>query len=704
MQFCPYAKWRALAITILAVFSWRCGPSHPSHPSANVVIISIDTLRADRLSAYGGDYVKTPAMDRLFADSVLFEKAFAQCPLTLPSHATVFTGLLPTSHGVRDNLSYQLDEDHFTLAEQLQAAGYETGGFVSAMVLGRRTGIAQGFNTYDSDLIDGNGQTLSERPGQVALDHAKAWLDQLNNEPFLMFLHFYEPHAPYEPPEPFDSEYANDYDGEIAYVDRLVGHVIADLKRRNLYDNSLIVLMSDHGEGLGDHGELEHGVLLYREAVQVPLSLKLPNSDQAGRRVADDVGLMDIMPTVQRLLGIETTAGDGVSLLDGKRRANRMIYSESYYPRNGFGYSPLRSVVQSPHHYIESTREELYNWEQDPRETENLLPDATLPERLPDYLATLGEGLDRRSASTSEDLEMLASLGYTAVVGTPVNNSGRDIDELVEDLTKLKYAKDLVDRGEYGVGEGIYRELLERNPCLHEVRLRLAEILRIHGADDELEKLYDDGLACDPRHIPFLMLTIHHKIKLDKIDEAMTLTQFAWEVAPLMNRDELSFFFYSGGEEEKAVNLARNVLKEQADMGFSNFVLGKDALNQEALQAARQRFESAAGYFQEIQNAPMRRLALYELGQIYAGTGRGELAVAAYRDALAAVPNEATTRQALAKLLAQLGRQRDAIVVMDQWVRDFPSKNNYRLAAETMRELGVDEAAQFYRQQSQQYD
>ncbi len=289
---------------------------------APVVIISVDTLRADRLPAYGYREVETPALDALARDAIVFENAVSHVPLTLPSHASLFTGLLPFQNGVRDNLGYRLDASRETLAAFLSARGYAAGAAVSAIVLDHGSGVARGFDYYD-DRIEASepGQAIGQvqRSGGESAKRLEGWVSGLApGKPFFAFLHLYEPHTPYAPPEPWRTRYPKSpYDGEIAASDEIVGRWIAYLKERGVYDRALIVFLSDHGEGLGDHGEDEHGILLYREAVRVPLFVKLPGGRLAGTRSAAPAAIVDVFPTVAAVLGEKPPPElPGVSLAD----------------------------------------------------------------------------------------------------------------------------------------------------------------------------------------------------------------------------------------------------------------------------------------------------------------------------------------------------------------------------------------------------
>jgi hypothetical protein len=281
-----------LLIGVLAAAA-SCRPRE-IFPKAPVIVLSIDTLRADHLPAYGYAKVSTPALDAFRKDAVLYENAYSHVPLTLPSHATLLTGLLPPQNGVRDNTGYALARSHETLPERLRRSGYATGAAVSAVVMTKTSGVDRGFDFYeDSVEATSPGQPLGaiQRSGFETERIAEEWIGGREGKPFFFLLHLYEPHTPYRPPEPYASRYPDSpYDGEIATADAIAGKFFAFLKARGLYDSSVIVVMSDHGEGLGDHGEDEHGLLLYREDLHVPLVVKLPGAGRAGTRVARPVG------------------------------------------------------------------------------------------------------------------------------------------------------------------------------------------------------------------------------------------------------------------------------------------------------------------------------------------------------------------------------------------------------------------------------
>lgn len=478
---------RALLLSAAVAFAMTTGCARRAAPAsgAPVVLISIDTLRADHLPAWGYRGVTTPAIEALARDSILFENAYAQAPLTLPSHATLFTGLLPTQHGVRDNVGFRLAADHRTIATELKDRGYATGAAVSTFALRRDRGLAAGFDLYDDDFGPGS---LDERSGGETARKLEEFAQSHPDKPLFLFLHLYEPHTPYAPPEPFRSAYASrPYDGEIAAADAAVGSFLAFLKQQRLYDRALVVLVSDHGEGLGDHGEDEHGVFLYRETLRVPLLVKLPGKRHAGRRVTAPVGLFDVFPTIAEAAGVPAAAGrPGLALerfASDSAPAPRRIYSETLYPRLQLGWSDLAALTDDRWSYIEAPRPELYDLVADPAEKRDLA--ASLPPPLRSMRAEL-VGLMKRSAEpekpSSEELEKLGSLGYIRVdPGAAAGKSLPDPKDRVRELRQYKELFDVFYSHRDAEAVTLSRAMLTENPQILSVWRILATSLDRQG-------------------------------------------------------------------------------------------------------------------------------------------------------------------------------------------------------------------------------
>jgi tetratricopeptide (TPR) repeat protein len=477
-----------LVAAAVGVAAGAAGCRKGSFAGAPVVLISIDTLRADRLSAYGGTTVDTPAIDALAKDGIVYETVISHVPLTLPSHATLFTGRLPFENGVRDNLGYRLGAS-VTLASELKARGYATGGAVSSVVLDHTTGISQGFDSWDDAVeVRKAGQSLGQvqRPGMETEAILESWIEKVpEKSPLFAFLHVYEPHTPYEPPEPFASRYAGRlYDGEVAAADAVVGRLVAFLKQRGLYDRALLVLVSDHGEGLGDHGEDEHGIFLYREELAVPLIVKLPGGRDAGRRVSAPAGLVDVLPTVLSALGAPATAGARLSgaALWPEPPAGRRIYSETMFPRFHFGWSDLASLADGSSHYIHAPRAELYDWKADPGEKHDLA--AGLPaafRSLRAALTAMSRPLEMPGASDPETVKKLASLGYIGAARPDPGGPLPDPKDRIGVVAKLREADRLANAGEPERGIALLESVVRENPQMLDARETLSRALRAAG-------------------------------------------------------------------------------------------------------------------------------------------------------------------------------------------------------------------------------
>ena len=496
----------ALAGTLAAAaLALRGRVGGPRAEGASVLLVTIDTLRADRVGAYGGKGARTPNLDALAARGILFEEAVASTPLTLPSHSTILSGLEPPRHGVRDNGTYVFPEGRGTLATLLKARGYATGAFVGAYVLDRRFGLARGFDHYD-DLIErraeGASVLESERRCDAVVDAAAAWIGR-QPEPFLAWVHLYDPHAPYDPPPPYrGSGNGRPYDGEVAYTDSCVGRLVAAAEGRG---RLVVLVVADHGEALGEHGELTHGFFVYQSTLRVPLILAGAGVPRGERR-RGPARTADVTPTLLTLLGVPVPAGvDGADL--GSRSADRPMYAETFYPRS-MGWAPLHSMREGPLKYIEAPRPELYDLDADPAESRDLA--AARPAdaaRLRGALAAF-RGDDRPGARASvapEVSERLRALGY-AGGAAPEDGDGSPLKDPKDAITLWRRFEDAIwaeARGERDAAIAGLRDLVRQEPANAAFRRSLASALRRAGHDDEaaglLSAVPDDPLAWHER-------------------------------------------------------------------------------------------------------------------------------------------------------------------------------------------------------------
>jgi arylsulfatase A-like enzyme len=421
----PLVRAGCASVVLVAGLA-RCTSTSRTAPPTNVLLVTLDTTRADRLSIYGFQTASMPAMERLAREGVVFQRATTVAPLTLPAHCSLLTGLYPLHHGVRDNADLPLDAAHPTLAQMLHDRGFRTAAFVASSVLASDRGVARGFDTYrDTRKTSDAGSSLdTRRPGNEVVDEALTWLTGHEDRPFFAWVHLYDAHAPYRPPEPFRSRYAADpYEGGLAFADSQVNRLIEWLESQHQLDRTLVIVAGDHGEALGDHGELEHGMFLYESVMHVPLVMRVPGV--APRRIDGITSLVDVLPTVLGLLGLPAGAGDGLDLSRAIRRgeepSDRVIYSESLYPRR-FGWAALRAVRAGQIKFIEAPRPEVYDLNADAFEEHDLSHDR------PDLVATMRARLETlvhsappdrvepqgARAAAPDELRALRSLGYVS--------------------------------------------------------------------------------------------------------------------------------------------------------------------------------------------------------------------------------------------------------------------------------------------------
>jgi choline-sulfatase len=473
---------------------WRERRLRAAPRPLDVILITLDTTRADKLGAYGGDPGVSPSLDALARRGVVFRSAIAHVPLTLPSHASLLTGLLPPRHGVRDNAGFVLGEEVPTLAEQFARAGYRTAAFVSAFVLDRRFGLARGFETYVDEMPPDPAEPAraSCRAG-VTVNRALAWLSAESVRPIFLWVHLYDPHDPYRPPEPFASRFAGrPYDGEIAYMDSEVGRLLAAVEARRR--PRLVAAIADHGEALGEHRERTHSYFIYASTQRVPFILSLPGWMPEGREVDAVVRGVDLMPTVLDLAGLPPVpALDGrslVSLVAGRtRQAPGPAYLESYTPRFHWGARELLGLRTDRWLYIRSPRPELYDLEADPAETVNLAVEK--PAERDALEARLSAVAPPGSASLApardpEAEQRLQALGYAAG-SSPAGKASelRDAKDNAEMLAAFDEAEDRFDQGDYEGALSKFREALKLNPGAVALRSRIAKTLLRLGHFDE---------------------------------------------------------------------------------------------------------------------------------------------------------------------------------------------------------------------------
>ncbi len=682
-------------------------------PRAPVIVISIDTLRADHLPAYGYRAVATPALDALARDGVVFENAVTQVPLTLPSHATIFTGLLPFQHGVRDNSGFRLAKSHMTLASFLRARGYATGGAVSAVVLDHGSGIAEGFDFWEDGVESRDAsETLSrvQRAGPETEKLLEEWIASVPaGKPFFAFLHLYEPHTPYEPPEPFKSLYpAAPYDGEIAAADAVVSRFIAFLKEKALYDRALVVLLSDHGEGLGEHGEDEHGILLYRDTTRVALFTKLPGQGQAGRRERATAALADVFPTVAALVGEKPPAGlAGRALIVGvsgqAAAAARRVYSETLYPRFHFGWSDLFSLTDDRYQYIEAPRPELYDWQADPAEKADLsgnLPPAFRSMRA--ELSLIDRPLQAPGESDPEMLRKLASLGYISPSRSNATEKNLpDPKDKLATLDLLKLSSRLVSEHREDEAIAKLKRLTEENPRMLDAWETLARVCRKAGRPREALLALEAADRLSPATPQVLLGLAELHRELLEFDKARSLALAAGEAGASGSHELLAAIALDKGDLETARAEALAAQGRSKNARAPWILLARISARSGDFQTALASADRALSIEREWKQPPIMGLQATR-GDILARMGREKEAEEAFQTELRDFPDNLEAWSRLALLQASGGRPNEFHDTILAMTRQVPTPAAYEAAARVCETIGDAAGARFWRQHKQE--
>jgi arylsulfatase A-like enzyme/Flp pilus assembly protein TadD len=693
----------AAGFLLLAISGCTRCPAPKQFPGAPVVVVSIDTLRADHLPAYGYEGVETPHLDRFRRDAILYENAYAHVPLTLPSHASLFTGRLPYEHGVRDNLGYRLDPAHPTLARLLKGRGYATGAAVSAWVMRGVTGLGDGFDFYEDRIAappggaDAAGRV--QRRGEETAALARTWLDGVKERPFFLFVHVYEPHAPYEPPEPFKSRYALAYDGEIAAADAAVGGLLDDLRRRGLYDRAAVIVLSDHGEGLGEHGEDDHGILLYRWALHAPLLLKLPGSVRGGTSVAAPVQLIDVVPTVAALLDVPAPKGlPGRSLLDPAPDRGR-IYAETCYPRIHLGWSELRSLIDERYQYIEGSRRELYDVVADPAQRADIAPaNGTLLRARQKELAERPAALTLPKQATTEEMQRLAALGYLGGAVGEVRGPLPDPRTSIPVLADVKAAFRLAASGRDEEAAATLRTVLDRFPSLFDARYELAQTLTRLGRYPEAYEQYRAALRTSPSLAGPVALDLGRVcLKLGRMDEAEANARVAAFSNPGQGHELLARIALARDDLATAEREARAVGGDPSAEAAAAVVRAEVEIRRGRFAEALALAAGAQRMVAEKRVPPVPDLDFMR-GDALARLGRYGEAAAAFQAEIRAFPRNAQAYTHLAIVYGLLRRPaREVDGVLEAMVAADPRPETRELAAKTLESMGNPAGARAWR-------
>jgi arylsulfatase A-like enzyme/tetratricopeptide (TPR) repeat protein len=698
-----HRKLSGLGIAVLAVAVLISCAGEESLPTGdrrlNVLVITLDTIRADRLGAYGNPDIRTDFVDGLAKRGVLFDRCIAPTPLTLPSHTSLFTGTYPIFHGVRDNGNYVVPADLTTMAELFNESGYRTGGFVGAFVLSSRWGLDQGFETYTEPKGAYDPALVSfaqiQRRGDEVVDDAISWLRKESEKPWFAWVHLYDPHLPYDPPPAFAGEYPGDpYLGEVAYADAELSRLHSFLKSSGLDSRTLIVFAGDHGEGLGDHGEHDHGLLLYQTTSRAPLIITHPNSPSNVRR-GEVVSLIDILPTVVEATGL-SLPGDvqGQSLwpLIGGDGAfdERPVYAETHYPKLHFGWSPLTALQNRQFQLIQSSDPELYDLENDPRQEKNVFGTNTsvadkMTGELEELILQLGQGaMDATSAPDADTVAKLAALGYVA--GGVETTEGQAVDDLPSPRSMLWLynlliaANNLVAAGDEAGGERKLLELLEANDSLVDGWVSLGKLYRNQGRMAEALVAFREASARRPQD-PFLVSRLANALisaqQPAEAEQHLLVAQAKHPDNPLIVF-AMARVMESSGRFEEAEILFRKTLTLDPLSAPAHVRLAALALRRADPDTAAAQLEAAQQIDPQVAEAHLIK------GQLLEGQNLVDEAARAYRTELGYSPNSIPAAIALSRLEGRRGRPAEQEKVLRNAIQTNPqSPGPYLLLAMT---------------------
>jgi choline-sulfatase len=676
-----------------------------SESRPNILLVTLDTTRADRIGAYGYTRARTAHLDRLAAEGVRFERAIAPAPITLPSHASLFTGRYPFGHGVRNNGNFYLSDRFPTLATVLHDRGYRTAAFVSSFILDRRYGLGRGFDEYDDHLETGAGQVVNfqvERRGDRTALAASAWLERYVRErssqaepsgaeaskPFFLWLHLYDPHEPYHPPQPFRDVFADrPYDGEIAFVDTIVASVRDRLDKLGLLTSTVIAVVGDHGESLGDHGEETHSMFVYEAVLRVPMILWWPGHVPSGQVVRPMVRVIDLAPTLLALAGAPPLPeADGRSLLPVIERRGPgpdSAYAETYLPLFYMNWSPLRSIQDDRWKYIEAPQPELYDLSRDPGERENLAgrdaPRTAALQRALDQLTGGAQGSMSVGRLDREALEKLAALGYVGAGGGSPGTGGTsgaaggaaaadgrmgagpdagkpDPKAMIAVFNRLRKANSAVREGRFGEATGIAREVLGRDPRNAFATIIMASAHMNQGENRKAISGYRRYLELVPTSA-----YAHHWIaicdlRLGERESALAEEEAALAIDPKYADAHVlrGGVLAARGQLDAAIGELGQAVDTDPDKPALRLDLAKVLVEAKRYDAA------AAQYRRALELQPRNADAHTGFGVLLADQGRLDQGIAEFRRALEIDPIHGEARFDLARALEGAGQLEDA--------------------------------------------
>ena len=661
----------AIALTAsVLLLAGGCGgapsPTAERPEQINVLLVTIDTLRYDYLGCYSNETVSTPLIDGIAAEGALFEFCAAHNTVTLPSHVSILTGTDATVHGVHDNSGYRLGPEADTLAELLRNEGYETGAFVGAFVLDRRFGLDQGFDRYDDDVGVARADLLRsmERRADKVVAPALEWISSREG-PWFAWVHVYDPHAPYAPPPPFDERFAGDpYSGEISYTDNALAPIFEHLRDSGALDSTVVVITADHGEGLGEHGELTHGVFAYNTTLRVPLVIRAPWAIAPGVRVERRVRHIDLLPTVLDLAGIDASEekpGESLVASTGQDGSEppRDSYFEALSASLNRGWAPLTGTLSGKWKYIDLPIPELYDMESDPAEASNQLAGmagtaAGLRQSLRDYCAREGAGVDARIEEDAETMRRLQALGYLTSSAAETKDEygpGDDPKNLIHLDEKLEIGSEAARNGDTERAEALFREVIAERPEMAFTYRLLAQMLSDNGNKSGAIELLETAVARGAGGRGLLSLLATTLLEAGSTAEALQLLEELMRGDPGDYHLPLSFanWLSSNGDGERARGLFERIVETAPQDASVRAGCGWMHMRAGRLDDAMEQFNTA------VSIDPENLRALHGRGLVYEQLQMWSEAAQAFRRVLEVNPDHHYARLRLGLALLQLG-------------------------------------------------
>jgi arylsulfatase A-like enzyme/Flp pilus assembly protein TadD len=656
----------------------------------DVILITLDTLRVDFVSAYKKGKADTPNMDRVAGEGVLFETCIAQTPLTLPSHTSILSGTYPLHHRIRDNGGFLVPESLELISEILQKQGLITSAFIASYVLHSKWGINQGFDTYSDDFDLSRYERVSlgnvQKRAEEVLANAKKWLKTHKKDRFFTWIHLYDPHTPYDPPSPFKEKFPRrPYRGEVEYMDQQLGLFFQFLKDEGLYDKSLIIMAADHGEGLGQHDEQTHGFFIYESTVRVPLIIRAPFRFPV-KKVKEVVELIDLAPTILEALDIPVPASyQGQSLLGlmfrDRQRNKDGAYTETYYPRLHFGWSELKALYYDNHwKYILAPKEELYNLEADNEEKDSLALKQSYQarkakERIQKFIREKSENAKRPGEAKNldkGDLQKLAALGYlTTVVDTSNKENLPDPKGKVEVFNQLTKSKEYMAKEQYDEAIEMLKKILATDPHLVDGILQLGNVYNRKNMHEEALKCFYRVLEQKPDYQAAMVNIIGSLIRLRQYDKGTEEAVRFLKIFPgdFTLHNELGTLYSLKQENDKALEAFRTSIDIEP--------VNPDALNKiGGIYIVKEDFNTAGSFLEKARKInPNLKKLYFHLAQVEDARGNIDQAIDYYKKELEGYADDYKSAYNLAEDLGKKGQNETAIQYYRQAIGSNPRFN-----------------------------